>query len=218
MIQGSDPRWLQFLSRRLSWLAVPNIGLILVTLQALGFLCAYSDPMWIPRLALIPEAVLHGELWRLVTFLSIPVSMSPLWIIFTLFFYYSILGSIEEEWGAFKTTFYVLVSVVLTILYSFLFDYPVLSVSDFASTLFLAAAALFPEHEINVYMIFPVKMKFLGYFALAFVLYRFFQGSGLDRGFLLAIYSNYLIFFGPSLVHQFKMWKRRRNYRSNWKR
>ena len=217
-MNGTDPRWLQFLSKRMQWLAVPHISIILITLQVLGFLLIISNPAWINTLALFPEQALHGEPWRFLTFLSLPVSSSPIWFIFAMMFMYSILSSIESEWGAFKTTFYILVSVVLTILFSISFGYPVLQTSDFSSTLFLAAAALFPEHEINLYMVFPVKMKHLGWLSLAFLGYRLFQGEWLDRFFLLTIYSNYLLFFGPALLYRLQQWKRRRDYRSNFRR
>jgi hypothetical protein len=213
--EGNDPKWLKILSRRLQWLAVPNIAILFVTLQALGFLLLLSNPIWLERLALIPGLVMTGEFWRLVTFLALPISTSPLWMIFTLFFIYSILGSIESEWGSFKTTLYVLTSIFLTILFSFCFGYPVTQVSDFSSTLFLAAAALFPDLEIQIYLIFPVKMKYLGWLALGFVGFRLFQGVWIDRLFLLTIYSNYLLFFGPSLIYRLRDWNRRRAYKRN---
>ncbi len=217
-MNGTDPRWLKFLSRKMAWLAVSHISIILVTLQVLGFLLILSNPMWMSTLALIPERAIHGEPWRFLTFLSIPVSNSPIWFIFAVMFMYSILNSIEETWGAFKTTFYVLVSIIITIVFSISFDYPVLQTADFNSSLFLAAAALFPEFEISLYMVLPVKMKYLGWLTLAFLGYRIMQGDWMDRFFLLAIYSNYLLFFGPTLIYRIQQWKRRRDYRSNFKR
>jgi hypothetical protein len=209
----SDPKWLNTLARRLQWLAVPHIAILFITLQILGFLMILSDPVWFERLTLLPGMVLQGEVWRLLTFLALPLSTSPLWMIFTLLFLHSILGSIESEWGSFKTTLYVLTSILLTILFSLIFGYPVTQVSDFTSTLFLAAAALFPDFEIRIYFLIPVKMKYLGWLALAFVAFRFFQGAWIDRLFLLTIYSNYLLFFGPSLFSRVRDWKRRRDYR-----
>lgn len=218
MIQTHDPKWLQILSRRLSWLAVPNIAVILITLQALGFLFVMMDHAWIERLALIPEMVLQGQIWRLITFLALPISMSPLWMIFSLFFLYFILNSIESQWGSFKTTFYILVSVLLTTLFSLAFNYPVTGASDFVATLFLAAATLFPNFEVRLYFFLPVKMKYLGWLALAFVALRIFQGTWTDRLYLVTIYANYLLFFGPSLLFQLRDWKRRRDYKANWRR
>ncbi|MBC7386931.1 MAG: hypothetical protein H7301_12320 [Cryobacterium sp.] len=213
----NDPQWLKNLSRRFQFLAVPHIAILLVTLQIFGFLLVLSDPVWFERLILLPERVTNGEVWRLVTFLAIPLTSSPIWMVFALLFLNSVLSSIESEWGAFKTTLYVLTSILVTVSFSFIFRYPVIQVTDFTSTLFLAAAALFPEYEMRVYFLFPVKMKYLGWLALAFVGLRLLQGSWIDRFFILAIYSNYLLFFGPSAFSQFRNWKRRREYRKNFR-
>jgi membrane associated rhomboid family serine protease len=161
-MNGSDPKWLVFLSKHMAWLAVHHISIILITLQVLGFLLIMSEPQWMNTLALFPDQAISGEPWRFLTFLSLPVSNSPIWFIFAMLFMYSILNSIESIWGSFKTTFYILVSVVITILFSLAFGYPVMQTTDFNSTLFLAAAALFPDHEIQVYMVFSSENEALG--------------------------------------------------------
>ena len=151
MIDTHDPKWLRFLSRRIGWLAIPNIALVFVAFQICGFFFVFArGPEGFGELALVPELVGRGEVWRLVSFVAIPLAMSPLFFAVTLWFEYFILNSIEAEWGAFKTTFYVLTSVLLTIIFSFLFDYPVTRITDFTSTLFLAAM-LFPDFEIQMY-------------------------------------------------------------------
>jgi membrane associated rhomboid family serine protease len=214
---SSAPRWLDRLERRLGWVAVPNIAVLLVTLQALGFLCALSDPIWIERLALIPQLVLAGEAWRVLTWLAIPLSFSPIWLFFVLWFLYFILNLIENEWGAFKTTLYVLVSIVVTVAYSLAFGYPVLEASNFESSLFLASAALYPEMEVRLFFAIPVKVKWLGWLTGAFIIYRFAMGDWLDRFYLLAIYSGYLLFFGPAQLERARLAIRRRKFRSKFR-
>lgn len=199
------------------WFEIPNIGAVFVGLQIIGYFLVLSNPEWFGRLALYPEAVVQGEIWRIVTFLALPLTLSVIGMLFALMFSYFILNSIESEWGSFKTTFYVFVSLVLTVLFSLVSGYPVTSMTGFATTWFLAAATLFPENTIQIYFLFPVKMKYLGWIALAFVIFQFLGGSRLDRFFLLTIYANYLIFFGPTLVYRYKQWKRRREFRSNWR-
>jgi len=212
-----DPKWLQFLSRNLDWLAIPNLALFFAAIQALGFLFCSSYPQGPFLLALVPDLVLRGEYWRLVSFVALPLSSSPIWFIFALSFSYFILQSIENEWGELRTTLYVFVSLALTVLFSFAFGYPVAQITDFSTTLFLAAATLFPEYEIRIYFFLPVKLKFLGWLALGFLALRFFQGLWIDRLYLLAIYSNYFLFFGPALWFRIKEWKRRRDYRAKFR-
>jgi hypothetical protein len=197
----------------MGWLAIPNIAILIVTLQALGFLFVNIDPAWIERFALIPELVRRGEVWRLVTFLALPLSLSPIFVIFVLWFLYFILNTIENEWGSFKTTLYVLTSIIITIVYSFAFDVPVFQITYFESTLFLAAATLFPDMEIQLFLVIPVKIKWLAWLTVAFLLLEVYKMDWLARGYVLAIFSNYVIFFGPSLLYRLKNEARRRNYR-----
>jgi hypothetical protein len=213
LIGGSQvPRWLVRAERWLGWIAVPQIAILLITLQILGFLCIAMDPAWFGRLALLPDAVLAGEYWRLVTFLALPVSTGPFWMIFALWFMYFILQALESEWGAFRTTFYVLVSVVLTAAFSLVFRYPVTRVSHFESTLFLAAASLFPQLEVQLFFVVPVKMKWLAWLTVAFILLEVFRGAWIDRFFILAIYSNFLLFFGPAMLARIRQFLRRREF------
>jgi hypothetical protein len=210
--QNSAPVWLRMLERTAGWIAIPNLGILLVTLQALGFIFISMDPAWAEVLALIPSAVRGGEYWRLVTFLSMPLSQSPLWMIFVLWFLYFIVNTLEQQWGAMRTTLYVIVSVALTIAYSLALDYPVLSVSHFESSLFLAAAMLFPEFEVSVFFLLPVQMKWLAALSGLMVLIEAWQGTWYDRGYLLAIYSNFIVFFGPAglglLKQSLRRWRR----------
>lgn len=208
----NNPSWLNRLERRFKWIAIPNIAVIFITLQAFGSLMVMSDPIWAFRLALVPEAVRAGEYWRLVTFLALPLSTGPIWILFTLWFIYFVLNSIESHWGDFKTTLYTLVSILVTIAFSFATDYPITSVRHFESSLFFAAAALFPDMEINLYMIIPVKIKWLAAFTGALVVISFISGSWHDRFFLLSIYSNFLVFFGPAVLGRLKQYYRKKKY------
>jgi hypothetical protein len=209
MIGFETQKWMKFLERRLDWIEIPNLAIILVTLQALGFLFVMQDPVWIGRLALVPELVLAGEVWRLVTFLALPLSLSPLWVIFTLWFLYFIVNTIENEWGAFKTTFYVLISYLLMVGFSFAFSYPITQIAGFESTLFLASAALFPEMEVQLFLVIPVKMKWLGYLTLAVLAYHLLTESWIERLYLIAIYANYFLFFGPAQIARLRQIYRR---------
>jgi hypothetical protein len=210
MIDGQTPRWLQYCERKFGWLAIPNISILLITLQAFGFLIARAPNADVGSLALVPSLVADGEVWRLITFLAMPLSTSFL-IIIVLWFLYFILNLLESEWGAFKTTFYVLISMALMITYSFIFQYPIWDVRHFQSTLFLAAAALYPDFEILLFFVLPVKMKWMAWITAAFIFVEFVSSSEFGKILLLAVYSNYLLFFGP--YH----WRQGKNIYRRWK-
>jgi hypothetical protein len=200
------PKWLIQLEKVLGWIAVPNLAILLITLQVAGFLFINYQPEWSLQLALIPDAVTAGEYWRLITFLALPLSTSPIWMLFVLLFVYMIVNLLEQEWGAFRTTLYVLVSWGVTVAFSMATGYPVLSAEHFESSLFLAAAMLYPEMPISLFFVIPAKMKWLAGVSIAFVVLEMAQGSWLDRFHILAIYSNVILFFGPAALANARTW------------
>ena len=194
-------------------LGIPNLALYLVGGQALGFILTLLEPRAWPLLILDPSLVLKGELWRLVSFLALPISMSPLWMAFVLYFLYFIVNGIEQEWGEFRTTLYALVAVLLTIAFSFAFEMQIANIAHFESTLFLAAATIAPEYQILLFFVIPVKMKWLAWLTAAYILWALVVGTGLSRLYLLAMYGNYLLFFGPYFSGRLRAFYRREKFK-----
>ena len=209
----SAPRWIQKLERPLGWLAIPNIALLLITCQIAGFLFVTFQPDWYMKLVLIPQLVTQGEPWRLFTFLALPITLQPLWAMFSFYFLYFLLNSIEENWGAFATTLYVLISIGVTIAFSFVFQFPVTQMRDFQSTLFMAAACLFPEMTVQIFFVIPAKMKWLAWLTGGYAVFQMIQGDTMMRLHLIATYSSFILFFGPTLWSWLKNQKRRADYR-----
>lgn len=213
MLYGQTPRWIDRLERFMPGLGIPNLALYLVGAQALGFLLALSDQHVLGLLILIPSLVLKGELWRLITFLAMPLSLSPLWMVFVLYFIYFIVNGIEEEWGEFRTTLYVLAAVLLTIAFSFCFRMPITNIAHLESTLFLAAATIAPEYQILLFFVIPVKMKWLAWLTAAYIIWALITSRWLDRLYLLTMYANYLLFFGPYFLGRLKAFYRREKFK-----
>jgi hypothetical protein len=212
MLYGQTPKWIDRLERLMPGLGIPNLALYLVGAQALGFLLAFTQSAVLGLLYLDPALVLKGELWRLVTFLVMPLSLSPLWMVFVLYFLYFIINGIEEEWGDFRTTLYVLVAVLLTIAFSLVFNWPITSMVELQSTLFFAAATIAPEYQILLFLVIPVKMKWLAWVSAAYVVWALIVGTWLGRLYLLTIYANYLLFFGPYFMGRVRAFQRRKKF------
>jgi hypothetical protein len=212
MLDGQTPKWIDRLERLMPGLGIPNLALYLVGAQGLGFFIVLANQRALSLLILDPYLVLHGELWRLITFLAVPLTLSPLWMVFALWFLYFIINGIEQEWGEFRTTLYVLVAVALTIAFSFVFGCRIGSIIELQSTVFLAAATIAPEFQILLFFILPVKMKWLAWLSVAFIIWSLIFNSWLGRLYLLVMYANYLLFFGPYFVGRFKAFRRRRKF------
>ena len=102
-------RLLARLERRLGGYAVPNLTAMVVAGMVAVFAMALVRPAIIPALTLDLDAVRHGQVWRLFTYLFIPRTMSPMWIFFSVTFVWYVGSTLENHWGSFRfNVFYLL--------------------------------------------------------------------------------------------------------------
>jgi membrane associated rhomboid family serine protease len=193
-------RWIDWLERRFGFLAVPGLIRIVVAFNALVFLLAYLDPDFVSVLALDPARIRQGEVWRLVTYIFIPQSLSPLWCLMALWFLWFIGDGLERALGPFRLTLYFLIGVIGTTTAAFFFG------SNFSNgmliaSLFYAFARFYPDLVIYILFILPVKIKWLAWAFGAVLIAGFFLQTNSYRMAVVAAFSNYLIFFGPEIIH-----------------
>lgn len=192
--------WLDKLERRVGFLAIPGLIRIVVGFNALVFVLLWLNPDYVSVLTLDPVRIRHGEVWRLVTYIFIPQSTSPLWIIFVLWFLWWIGDGLERAFGAFRLTLYFFVGMIGTTVAAFFFGSN-FSNSMLIASLFYAFARFYPDEVIYVLLILPLKVKWIAWILAALLLAGFFMGTNAYRMALVAAFSNYLIFFGPSIIH-----------------
>ncbi len=158
------------------------------------FLLAYTRPEFLSLLTLSPRAIAQGQVWRLVTYLFIPPDMTLWWILFTLYWVWMVGSNLEAEWGAFKLNIYYFLGMAGTTAAA-LITGGAQGNTYLNLSLFFAFATLFPEYEILLFFILPIRMKWLGWLSLAYVLYELALGDWVIRGAIIAALSNYLLFF-----------------------
>ena len=96
---------------------IPNLMTIIVAGNVLVYLLDMFSMGRVSLsylLAFIPEAVLHGQIWRLVTFVFVPSTRSVLLLV-ELYFYWFIGSSLEREWGTTKFTVFYIMGLLLNI-------------------------------------------------------------------------------------------------------
>jgi membrane associated rhomboid family serine protease len=149
---------------------------------------------FISRLYFFPDAILNGEIWRIITFVFIPPSFSPLWIIFALYFYYMIGRTLEQQWGTARFNLYYMFGVIGTVAASLLTG--TIGMPTYLNlSLFLAFAHLFPDFQVLLFLIIPVKMKYLAYLNWFFFAFTILTGSMSDRVAAIVALANFFIFF-----------------------
>ena len=154
----------------------------------------------IDKLDLDPARIRHGEVWRLVTYIFLPQTLS-FWIVLALWFLWFIGEGLERAWGSFRLTLYFVVGMIGTTVAAFFFG------SNFSNgmliaSLFFAFARFYPDQIIYILFILPVKIKWLAWIFAAFLLVGFVLNSNSYRAALIAAFANYFIFFGPEIIHQ----------------
>lgn len=150
-----------------------------------------------------PALILRGQIWRLVSFLFFPPSLSPLALL-VFYFYYWIGTALEQQWGTGQFTAFFLTGAVLTVLYAFAVYFitglPVSIDSTYLYlSMFFAFALLFPDMQLLFMFIIPIKVKYLGLVNAAFFLYEVIT-TPFPLGLLpLVAVLNVLIFCGGEL-------------------
>ncbi len=209
-------KWLNKLERKYGRYAISGLMKYIVAANLAVFLLEVINPGLEANLMLIPQAVMAGQVWRLVTFILIPPATSAFWILFTLYFYYIIGMGLEQAWGSFKFNIYYLVGMIATIIVSLVGGSPATGVF-INLTLFLAFASIYPNHEVLLFFILPVKVKYLGILNAVLLVQQFIMGGVGIKLMILASLANYFIFFGKDFIELFKTKKKVKKNKEKFK-
>lgn len=206
--------------RKFSKYAVRDLSLKLIILYLAGYVIYYLKPEILYHMTLNPYAIVHGQVWRLVSWLMIPPSTSNLFFIAVMmFFYYSIGTSLERVWGAWRYNVFIFTGILLTIVSAFLwmgftyltggggtlaqvgagsyFGYYSLAFSTYYINMgiFFAYALTFPEAMVLLFFIIPVKVKWLGLLDVAYLVFEFLQATSATRFAIAATFVNIAILY-----------------------
>ena len=113
--------FLNKMERKFGRYAIHNLSAYIIALYVAGYLLYFFAPVSIfSYLTLEPYYILHGQVWRLVTWILIPPESPGIFTIIMLFFYYSLGNSLEQTWGAFRYNVYIFMGMISTVLGAFL--------------------------------------------------------------------------------------------------
>lgn len=191
--------------------AIPNlmkyivIGNVIVWLLDMisGGLASY----W---LAFAPGAIFRGQVWRLVTFVFVPLFSDLLYLALSLLLYYFLGNQLERAWGSTRFTVYYLLGVLLTVLCGlalwftpFRWHLGVVNMHYVNLSLFLAFASLYPDMQFRIYFIIPIRGKWLALVYAAMVVIDVVRYALAGQYVLAAVpvisLLNWLLFFWEDL-------------------
>jgi len=208
------------LDQKLGRFAIPGLiqaiaVLQLVTLGLFAFIAPEARVAFERLLIMNPDEVMQGEVWRMITYVFIPRG-SLLWAIVGAMFLMWLGKGLDEAWGAFRVNLYVFGGMLSLAIGSLIFGFVPDQWWLYLTTLF-AFASIYPNEEMMLYFIIPLKMKWLAALSAGFVAVAILkQPVYLIPAFFALL--NYFIAFGPGFLKgrfaAVKVAQRRERYES----
>ncbi|MBQ9359594.1 MAG: hypothetical protein IJT96_00990 [Lachnospiraceae bacterium] len=193
------------LERKVGRYAVPQLTKYMILTYIIGYIIYFVElGTRLPLLQFImlsPEHVLHGQIWRLFTWIFMPPSAPGIFTIIMLLFYYQIGTALEQTWGDFKYNLYIFSGLILMIIGAFLLYAFGYSVDGMFTTyyvnlsIFLAFAACYPDMQVMLYFLIPLKIKYLAFIDVAFLVYQALVSRWEERVAIIVSLLNFIIFF-----------------------
>ncbi len=201
--------------------AIPNLTLILILSYVAGYVIELmgnaAGVNLLGYLTLDPYRILHGQIWRLVTWVIVPPSSFDIFTIIMLYFYYSLGTTLERTWGTYRYNVYIFSGILFTVIGSFLCMGVIYLMygnlpTEIASayfyqgsyafstyyinlSIFLAFAATYPNMQVLLMFVIPVKVKWMGILDAGVMLYYVVVGNVFTRFAIIASLLNFVLYF-----------------------
>lgn len=210
-------KFIKNLEKKFGRYAIPDlINYFIIFYVASTIISLFMPWLYYSFLALDFRKIMHGQIWRLFTFIlapenllsrghSVETGLNIFFFIITVHLYYLFGRSLENIWGSFRFNLYFIGGIVLTVLAELiLFITTGQSVyyggmNYIYQSMFFAFCVLFPEERFLIYFVFPVKAKVLAIIdgiLLAVMFIQYLAAGDFGRALALVVAMlNFLIFF-----------------------
>ena len=179
---------------------ISNLSLFIAIGQAaVGLLGLLAGENLLDLLRYYRLPILGGQVWRLFTFIFVPKTINPFYLLLSCYVIFWTGQMLERELGTAKFSLFYLCGVVLSDLLGLLIGYA--DIYYIHLSIFLIIATLYGEMRVLFMFVIPIKMKCLALIDVALVLLD--VASFARRGYWfialapLASFVNYFIFTWP---------------------
>ena len=185
---------------------IPNLMLYISLGCALVYLMTQvtQNPLLYSLLVFDRDAILHGQIWRLITYPLTFYHSNILLMAVFLFCYYSLGRAMENIWGTLRFNLFYFCGILMMDVWCMIFggraDVTYLNLS-----LFLSYATMFPNAQFLLFFIIPVKAWIFALFDLALVLYSLLADPFPYNCFSVISLANYFLFFGADVLNVIPM-------------
>ena len=185
-----------------SKIAVDNLMLVVIGAMGIVYIAGIMVPELYGLLTFNRELILSGQVWRVFTFLFVHGGSLLQFVLFA-YFYWWIGSSLEDYWGKTKFCAYYYLGALMLIASGFIAGG---TTAEFLNlSLFFAFAMLDPNHEILLFFILPVKIKWIAWLDAAYFIYAFIFSGWVGRIAILVAFLNFFIFFSGDFIRRAKL-------------
>ena len=207
-------KFLKNMERRFGRYAIHELPVIMIAFQVVGYTLAMLAPKMLSWVCFDPGAICRGQIWRLVTWVLMPPSSLDIFTVIMLFFYYWIARTLANTWGDFYFNVFILGGILITdigmmIAYSVFRSLgtpasllniaaisAVVTTYYIQTTILLAFAFTYPNAQVLLYFVIPIKMSWLGIFEAVMLVYSFIKSPlAAQRLVILLAIVNIVIYF-----------------------
>lgn len=179
---------------------LPNLMLYIAIGQAaVGLLSLFTNGGLLGRLMFLSPYIFGGEIWRLVTFIFVPRTTNPFYLLLSCYVIFWTGQMLERELGTAKFNLFYLCGVVLSVILGLLIGYA--DIYYIHLSIFLIIATLYGEMQVLFMFVIPIKMKWLALIDVVLVLVDVVMRAQAGLWFFalapLASFVNYFIFTWP---------------------
>ena len=226
--------FLNKMERKIGKYAIPNLMIYLIAAYCIGFVIYTVNPHFMLMLTLSPYHILHGQVWRLITWILMPTDTRVFSLLIMALLYYQLGSALERSWGTFRFNVYIFGGMLFTVIGAFIL-YGIYAAAGTGSletislissltfttnyinlTIFLAFAVMYPEMQILLFFIIPVKMKWMAVVYAVLIAINLILTSWGGRIAIIMSILNFLIFFlstrnyrrvSPKEIHRKQVFK-----------
>ena len=222
--------WIDKLERKYGRFGIQNLTMYVIICYVVGYVLVYINPSLLSMMSLEPVLILHGQIWRIITWVIYPPSTTSfLWFILAIvFFYYPIGTSLERTWGKFRYTLYIFSGILFSVIGAFILYFitgaygigSLFNTYYISLSVFLAYALSYPDMNIYLWFVIPIKMKWMSVVYGAFIIYD--MGTYVRSGqwymvvpIVASLLNFALFFFSTRNMHRYnpKEVKRRKEFK-----
>jgi hypothetical protein len=231
--------------KKFSKYAIPNLSMYLILGYVIGYFIQLINEDMYSLLVFNPNLILHGQIWRIITWVLVPPGGLDIFTIIMLILYYQLGRGLEHTWGTYRFNVYMFSGLFFTVIGAMILYIVLLVIygqdtgvvfgiimENFVSTyyinmsIFLAYAFTYPEEQLMLYFIVPVKMKWMGVLYGALIIFdgvSYFKTNTLYGVIVMVLIASSLLnFIIYMMVHKSSLYspkqvKRRKTYKKSVK-